>query len=113
MEHDQKEAFGKLFRGYIKIIGNPQSEYRKEAVVEISDALSELKASGISFDELAADKEYRKLIMVTDAGMQRFVDFVRGFMEHGYDDAQDMSDIVDEQVRIAEWVNAHRKELIV
>ena len=113
MNYDQKEILGKIFRGYIKIIGNPQSAYRNEAAVEMSEALSEIKASGTSFEELAADKEYQKLIMLTDAGMQRFVDFVHGFIEHGYDDAQDMSDIADEQIRIAQWVNAHRKELVL
>lgn len=112
MRYDQKEAFGRLFRGYVKMIGNPQSEHRNEAAAEMTEALGEFKASGTSFDELAADKEYQKLVMTTDAGMQHFVAFIHGFMEHGYDDAHDMSDIVDEQIHIAEWVNAHRKELI-
>ncbi len=113
MGYDQKESFGKLFRGYIKMIGNPQSEYRNEAAAEMAEALEELKASGTSFEELAADKGYQELVMLTDSGMQRFIDFVHSFTEHGYDDDRDMSDVVDEQIRIAQWVNAHRKELIV
>ena len=113
MEIDRKEVFGDLFRGYIKITGNPQSVYRKEAADEIREALDQIRKSGTSFDELAADKTYAQLIMVTDQGMERFISFVHDFIEHGYDDVQSNSDIVDEQIRIAKWVREHKKELTV
>lgn len=113
MKNDQKEILGKLFKGYINIKGNPQSEYRNEAAIEMSKALEELEAMGVSFEAIAAEDGIKELLMLTDGGMEEFIAFVRGFMSCGYDDGQDMSDIVDEQIRIAKWVNEHRKELIV
>ena len=113
MTYEQKESIGKLFRGYMNIVGNPQSQYRKEAAIEISDALDELLSGGVSFDEVVIDGAVKRLLMLTDEGMKRFIDFIHGFMKNGYDDEQSMSDIVDEQVRIAKWVKEHKKELIV
>jgi len=111
MSYEQKEAFGKLFRGYINIRLNPQSQYRKDAAAGMTEALNELRASGLSPDKLDAES-LQDLLMLTDGGAEAFAEFVRGFMDHGYDDKEDMSDIVDEQRRIAEWVNGHKKELI-
>ena len=112
MIYDHKEVLGKLFRGYVNIRLNPQSGYRKDASAQMSEALNELQASGISFDVLAEDGSLQKLLMLTDSGLPAFVDFVHRFMAYGYDDKEDMSDIVDEQIRIAQWVNEHKKELI-
>lgn len=112
MAYDMKEIFGNIFAGYINMIGNPQSEYRKENASKLRETLEELQARGVSFDALAADRAYQELIMVTDTGMQRFKDFVHEFIRYGYDDRLDMSDIVDEQQSIAKWVKEHKKELI-
>ena len=112
MSYEQKEAIGKLFRGYVNIRLNPQSQYRKDAAVHMSEALNELQACGISFDAYADDGSLKELLMLTDGGMKAFIEFVHKFINHGYDDNDDMSDIVDEQIRIAGWVKEHRKELI-
>ncbi|MBQ3611878.1 MAG: hypothetical protein IJA01_06385 [Firmicutes bacterium] len=112
MSYEQKEAIGKLFRGYVNIRLNPQSQYRKDADVQMSEALNELQASGISFDAYADDGSLQELLMLTDGGIKAFIDFVHQFMACGYDDRDDMSDIVDEQIRIAGWVKEHKKELI-
>ncbi|MBQ3521039.1 MAG: hypothetical protein IJA50_03985 [Firmicutes bacterium] len=112
MSYEQKEAIGKLFRGYVNISLNPQSQYRKDAAVQMSEALNELQACGISFDVYADDGSLKELLMLTDGGIKAFVDFVHQFMACGYDDRDDMSDIVDEQIRIAGWVKEHKKELI-
>ena len=112
MSYEQKEAIGKLFRGYVNIRLNPQSQYRKDAAVRMSEALNELQACGIAFDAYADDGSLQELLMMTDTGVKAFVDFVRQFMTGGYDGRDDMSDIVDEQIRIAGWVKEHRKELI-
>ena len=44
--------------------------------------------------------------------MERFIGFIRGFEVSAYDDEEDMSDIAEEQIRIAKWVKEHKKELI-
>ena len=112
MAYDMKEIFGEMFIAYINMIGNPQSEYRKEHASKLRAALENLRALGTTFDELASDKAYQELVMATDTGMARFKDFVHEFTISGYDDSADMSDIVDEQMEIARWVKEHRKELI-
>lgn len=111
MSYEQKEVLGKLFRGYVNIRLNPQSQYRKDAATQMSEALNELQTSGISFDE-QIKSEMKELLMLTDNGLQHFIEFVRNFMVLGYSDESDMSDIMDEQIRIAKWVNEHKKELI-
>lgn len=111
MSYEQKEVLGKLFRGYVNIRLNPQSQYRKDAATQMSEALNELQTSGISFDE-QIKSEMKELLMLTDNGLQQFIEFVRNFMVSSYNDESDMSDIVDEQIRIAKWVNEHRKELV-
>lgn len=112
MVYEHKEILGKLYRAYINARLNPQSQYRKDAAVNMSEALAELQASGTSFQQLMADDSVQELLMLTDAGMQHFVEFIQGFITSGYDDERDMSDIVDEQIRIAQWVKEHREELI-
>lgn len=112
MTYDHKETLGKLFRGYVNIRLNPQSQYRNDASADMTEALNELQSSGISFDAYAEDGSLQKLLMLTDDGMKAFIEFVHEFMDHGYDDKDDMSDIVDQQIRIAEWVKEHKKELI-
>ena len=111
MSYEQKEVLGKLFRGYVNIRLNPQSQYRKDAAVQMSEALNELQTFGISFDE-QIKSEMKELLMLTDNGLQQFIEFVRNFMVSGYSEESDMSDIMDEQIRIARWVNEHKKELI-
>ncbi len=111
MSYEQKEVLGKLFRGYVNIRLNPQSEYRKDAAVQMSEALNELQASGMSLDSLDAES-MQEVLMLTDVGTKAFIEFVHEFINRGYDDNEDMSDIVDEQRRIAEWVKEHKKELI-
>ncbi len=111
MSYEQKEVLGKLFRGYVNIRLNPQRQYRKDATIQMSEALNELQTFGISFDE-QIKSEMKELLMLTDNGLQRFIEFVRSFMASGYSDESDMSDIMDEQIRITKWVNEHKKELI-
>lgn len=121
MSYEHKEALGKIFRGYVNILGNPQSQYRKEAAVQVAEALEELKAAGTSFEQLISEASYggqtagngvQELLMLTDDGMERFIQFIRGFEVSAYDDEEDMSDIAEEQIRIAKWVKEHKKELI-
>jgi len=113
MTQEHKEILGRIFTTYINIRMNPQSEYRKEAAEKLTAALNELNAYGISFDQLAAEQNCQQMLMLTDGGMQTFRNFVSLFESSGYDDAEDMRDITDEQIRIAKWVNEHRKELAV
>jgi hypothetical protein len=114
-EHEKyakrKESFGKIFSSYFQLAGNPQSEYRKSAAEEMSGALEELRILGTSFDELASQKVYRDLTMATDIGIDNFIEFVHGFMAHGYNDSDDMSDIREEQEHIGKWVTEHKAEM--
>jgi len=107
---ERKEAFGKIFRGYFQIAGNPQSEHRKEAAQDITAGLQRLKELGVTFEELAADRVYRDLTMTTEKGMANFVEFVRNF--NGSEYADDIDDIAEEQEHLAKWVNDHKSELI-
>ncbi len=106
----RKEIFGKIFNGYFQIAGNPQSEYRKEAARDILSGLEELEVLGVTFEQLAAGRVYRDLTMTTEEGMANFVEFVRNFNGSIYTD--DISDIAEEQERLAKWVEAHKSELI-
>lgn len=113
MTFDEKEIMGELFRGYINIIGNPQSQYRIEAANNISDQILNAKAKGILVSELLTDAECRQLLALTEKGMENFTDFIQRFQKYGYDDQSDMMDIVEEQIRIGKWVKENKKELIV
>ena len=108
---ERKAVFGRIFSGYFQIAGNPQSEHRRKAAKGISDALKELEKLGVTFDELAADKVYRKLTMTTEKGMNNFIDFIHVFMKSGGIYEDDISDIADEQQRLAKWAAANRAAL--
>lgn len=107
---ERKEAFGKIFRGYFQIAGNPQREHRKEAAQDITAGLQCLQELGVTFEELSADRVYRDLTMTTEKGMANFVEFVRDF--NGREYADDIDDIAEKQERLAKWVNDHKSELI-
>ena len=107
---ERKAAFGKIFRGYFQIAGNPQSEYRKGAAQDIAEGLQRLQELGVTFDQLAADRLYRDFTMTTEKGMVNFVEFVHNFDGSKYDD--DISDIAVEQAELAKWVETHKAELV-
>ena len=109
---ERKAVFGRIFSGYFQIAGNPQKEHRQKAAKGISDALKELDRLGATFDELAADKVYRNLTMTTEKGMNNFIDFIHAFMKSGGIYEDDISDIADEQQRLAKWAAANRAALI-
>jgi hypothetical protein len=107
----RKEIFGKIFSAYFQIAGNPQSEYRKEAVQDISAGLQELANLGVTFDELASDKVYKNLTMTTEKGMENFVSFIHAFIA-GDNRSDDISDIKEEQQELAEWIKVHKAEVM-
>lgn len=106
----RKEAFGKIFSAYVQIIGNPQSEYRKDAERDITVGIQELQTLGVTFDQLAMQPVYRNLTMTTEKGMASFVDFVHRYLEGDKTD-QSLDDIQEEQDEIAAFVQAHKVEL--
>lgn len=108
----RKEIFGRIFSGYFQIAGNPQSEHRKTAARNLAEALQELDQMGVNFEELALERAYQELTMTTGEGMRHFVEFIRNFRMSGMPDTDDLSDISDEQNRIANWVKTHKQELI-
>ena len=108
----RKEAFGKVFEGYLQLKGNPQKAHRQTAIKSIKEGLEEIERLGASFYELAEDKVYRNLIMVTEKGLRNFVEFIKTF-----NSGENLKDNIDEntkkeQQQAAEWVNANRQELI-
>lgn len=107
---DTKAVFGRIFSAYAQLMGNPQSEYRKEAAQEISAGLAELQAMGENVYNLAGDETYRDLAMATEAGMANFVKFIQTFNGSVYDD--DVSDIAAEQDELAQWVRENRSLLM-
>lgn len=113
MRYQEKELLGKIFRGYINIRMNPQSQYRTEAAAEMSGVLDELQTFFLLTENEESKSEIKELLLLTDTGLERFMDFVREFMKNGYNDRADMSDIAEEQMNIAEWVRKHKKELTV
>lgn len=108
----KKEAFGKLFSGYFEAEYGSQNEHRKDALKSIDKALDELKALGVSFDELADDKVYRNLTMTTELGMKNFVKYINRYISGDTNTADDLSDTADEQKRVSEWVKTHKAEVI-
>jgi hypothetical protein len=48
--------------------------------------------------------------MTTEKGMNDFVEFINNFNGGSYDD--DISDIAAEQAELAQWVEAHKAELV-
>jgi len=113
MIYQEKELLGKIFRGYINIRMNPQSQYRTEAASEVSGTLEEFRTLALVLEDQDVKNEIKELLMITDTGLQRFTDFIYDFLRNGYDDREDMSEIAEEQMNIAEWVRKHKKELIV
>ncbi len=104
----RKELFGRIFSGYFEIAGNPQSDHRKRAAEDMRDALKELDSMGVSFDELASQRAYRQLTMMTDKGMDRFIDFIHEFSRGAYEYDDDMSDPAEEQERLGRWAASNR-----
>lgn len=109
---ERKEAFGKIFSGYFQIAGNPQSEHRKEAAKGINEGLKRLEELGVTFDELASQKAYIKLTMATEKGMENFITFIHEFIKSGGKFEDDISDIEEEQRRLAGWARANRQQLV-
>lgn len=107
----RKEIFGRLFSGYFEAECNPQSHHRREALKDISKALGELEAMGVTFDELAEDKVYQRLTMTTDTGMKNFVSYIHKVIggEIAGDDAEDIS---REQAEAAAWVRNNLNKVI-
>lgn len=108
---ERKEVFGRLFSGYFQIAGNPQSEHRKEAAKGIKEALDDLQRLGVTFDELASQKVYRNLTMTTEKGMENFIQFIHEFMA-GKEFDDDISDIKDEQERVAKWITENTADVL-
>lgn len=104
----RKELFGRIFSGYFEVAGNPQSNHRKSAAEDMREALRELESMGVSFDELASERAYRNLTMMTEKGIDRFVDFVHEFSRGGWTQEDDMSDLAEEQERLSKWASANR-----
>ena len=50
--------------------------------------------------------------MTTEKGMNNFIDFIHAFMKSGGIYEDDISDIADEQQRLAKWAAANRAALI-
>jgi hypothetical protein len=108
----RKEVFGSIFSAYFNIVGNPQQQHRTDAVRELCEGLNKLSEMGVTFDELAQNRAYRMLTMTTDAGMQRFVDFVHCLAETGEAPGEEHPEIEEEQKRIGRWAAEHQSELI-
>lgn len=110
---ERKEVFGRIFRDYIRICGNPQREHRQEAVRDLKAALSELDQMGITFAELVQQKAYRQLTMTTEEGMERFADFIEEFQKTGTaEDAVDLTHLKDEQEKIGRWAKENADKLV-
>lgn len=110
---ERKEVFGRIFRDYIRICGNPQREHRQEAVRDLKAALSDLENMGVSFTELAHQKAYRQLTMTTEEGMAHFVAFIQDFQKTGNDKgAVDLTHLREEQERIGRWARDHAAQLV-
>lgn len=109
----RKEVFGRIFSGYFQAFGNPQQEHRETAVKGILKGLEDLENLGVTFDELAGQKAYRKLTMTTDEGMDNFIDYVQKIKESGQmpEDVA-MSEHDEERKRIENWAKSHEKELV-
>lgn len=107
---DTKAVFGRIFSAYVQLMGNPQSEYRKEAAQLIAGGLAELQAMGENVYNLAGNEIYRNLAMVTEIGMANFVKFIQSFNGSVYDD--DVSEIAAEQQELAQWVRENRSLLM-
>lgn len=108
---ERKDAFRRIFNGYMQMTGNPQQEYRREAAEDMAAALRWLRDSGADFDEMASDEGYQKLIMTTEKGLENFVAFVRSFTASGYVFDDGINDIASEQAAIAEWVKENKDKL--
>ena len=109
---ERKEIFGKIFTAYFNIFGNPQQEHRSAAVRDLQDGLDRLDSLGASFDELAQNRAFKNLTMLTDAGMERFIDYVRRFRETGEAKGAVDHDMEDEQKQAGRWISEHLQELV-
>lgn len=110
---ERKEVFGRIFRDYICINGNPQQDRRLEAVKDLKTALSELERMGVTFAELAQQKAYRQLTMTTEEGMDRFIDFIKTFQKtEMVADAIELAHLKEERERIYRWAKEHASQLV-
>ena len=105
---ERKELFGRILSGYIEITGNPQSDHRRSAEKEINEALRELNSRGLTFDQLISQRAYMKLTMMTDKGISNFAEFVRSFSEGRYTSDEDISELREEQERLACWAAGNK-----
>ena len=78
---------------------------------QITEGLKKLEELGVTFDELASQRAYIKLTMLTEKGMSNFVDFVHDFIRNGCDFDDDISDISEEQEHIARWAAQNKAQL--
>lgn len=108
----RKEVFGSVFMAYFNAFANPQQEHRRAAAGELKSGLDKLAELGASFDELVQERAYRELMMMTEAGRQRFIDCVHRFLESGNIESEETADVAEEQSRIGRWAKSHQQELM-
>ncbi|MGN0658632.1 MAG: hypothetical protein ACI4LA_03400 [Emergencia sp.] len=109
---ERKEVFGSVFTAYCTAVTAEKDEDRKKAAESLGEALSKLGALGVTFEELASQKAYRQLTMMTDKGLENFLAFVRNFQATGAVSGESGRDTEAEAERIGRWAKAHQQELI-
>lgn len=105
---ERKEVFGSIVTAYCSGITAQKKEDKKKADDSLKEALGKLNALGVSFDELASQRTYRDITMMTDKGYENFTEYVRTGGHHADDD----SAADKEAERAAAWAKENRQKLI-
>ena len=112
MRQEYKEVLEKIYTCYINIQSNPQRQYREEAAETLRTTIYELEKSNMRFEDIISNEDCSSVLMITSDGLEALKKFVTKFINAGYDDKEEMSDIADEQIRLGKWVKEHKKELV-
>jgi len=106
-----KELFGRVYNGYIDLIGNPQKAHRDAAEKRIREGLQAFRAKGMDFFGIAALPAMKRVTMLNDAGYDRFLAYIRRIADGAEVSDDDVSATADEQRRVAAWVRENLSQV--
>ena len=106
-----KELFGRVYNGYIDLIGNPQKAHRDTAEKQIREGLQAFQQKQMDFFRIAALPAMKKVTGLSAGGYERFLTVIRRIAEgHSFTD-EDVSRTAEEQRRIGAWARQNAGKL--